>query len=327
MDKIVFSGVQPSGTPSIANYLGAIKNWINLQNDYKCLYCVVDLHSLTVKQEASALRKKSKELLALYLACGVDPEKSLIYYQSAVKEHTELAWILNCHTYMGELSRMTQFKDKAKNAEGSNAGLFTYPVLMAADILLFKTSHVPIGDDQRQHLELCRDIAIRFNNMYGDVFVVPEPIYNKTSARIMSLGDPSKKMSKTETENLNNVIFLLDDAKTITSKIKKSVTDSEAEIAYAPHKLGINNLLSIYSSFRNITIEEACNAFKATSYGEFKLCVADAIIESLTPIQQRYNEIIADKTTIEKVAKESAETASYIANKNLSKVKRKLGLL
>lgn len=324
--KIIFSGMQPTGTPSLGNYLGALKNWVKLQDEYNCLFSIVDMHSITVRTEASMLRKNARNLLALYIAIGLDPEKNIIYYQSHVPAHAELAWILNCYTYIGELSRMTQFKEKSqKHNQNINAGLFTYPVLMAADILLYQTDLVPVGEDQRQHLELARDIAIRFNNLHSDTFKVPEGFIPKVGARIMGLQEPTKKMSKSESDNDNNAIFILDDINVIRNKIKRSVTDSDNEICYSEDKPGISNLLNIYCSVTGKTIDAAVNEFKGMGYGEFKSAVADTVVAEIQPIQQRFNEIIADKTYLDDVIKAGAQKAEYIANKTLRKVKKKVG--
>lgn len=324
--KIIFSGMQPSGTPSLGNYLGALKNWVKLQEDYNCLFSIVDLHSITVRQDPSLLRKRSRDLLTLFLALGLDPEKNIIYYQSHVSAHAELSWILNCFTYVGELNRMTQFKEKSqKHAENINAGLFTYPVLMAADILLYQTDLVPVGEDQRQHLELARDIAIRFDNIYGDVFKIPEGYIPKTGARIMGLQDPTKKMSKSDGDSDNNVIHILDDINLIANKIKRSVTDSDNEIRYSPEKPGISNLLNIYCAVTGKTAAEAEKDFQGKGYGDFKAAVAEVVVDELRPIQQRFKELSADKTYIDSVIKNGADKASHIAYKTLRKVQKKVG--
>jgi len=324
--KVIFSGMQPTGYPTIGNYLGAIKNWSNLQSEYNCFYCIVDMHAITVRQEAAELRKNSLNLFALYLACGLDPEKNIIYMQSHYGGHAELAWILNCFAYMGELGRMTQYKDKSvKNETNLNAGLFTYPVLMAADILLFNSALVPIGDDQRQHLELARDIAIRFNNVYGNVFTVPEGYFPKNSARIKSLNEPEKKMSKSD--EANSYISLLDAPETVIKKFKRAVTDSDNEIRYdAENKPGVSNLLDIYAATNQISIEAAIGEFVGQGYGQLKVAVGGAVVEKIImPIQTRFNEIIQDKSYLEKVMKANAEGAAYLGNKMLSKVKKKVG--
>lgn len=325
--KVLFSGMQPSGKPTLGNYLGAFKNWGNLQEEYNCIYCIADLHAITVRQEPTMLRKYIKELLAIYLASGLDSTKNIIYIQSNVSAHAELCWILNCYAYMGELSRMTQFKDKSQK-QGTNipTGLFNYPVLQTADILLYQTSLVPVGEDQRQHLELARDIAIRFNNIYGDVFTIPDIYVGKTGAKIMGLQTPTKKMSKSD-DNPNNTIYLLDDIKLIESKIKKSVTDSDNQIIYSDEKPGIKNLINIYMSITNKTVKEVEKEFENVGYGTFKSIVAQAVIEEIKPIQERFNEIMGDKSFIEKVIKDGAEKAQYIANKTIRKVKKKVGFI
>ncbi|MDR3238904.1 MAG: tryptophan--tRNA ligase [Clostridiales bacterium] len=324
--KIIFSGMQPTGIPSLGNYLGALKNWVSLQDEYRCIYCVVDMHALTIRQDPAALRAKARELLALCLAMGIDPEKSLLYFQSHVPGHAELAWILNCFTYMGELNRMTQYKDKSlKHADNVNAGLFTYPVLMAADILLYGADLVPIGDDQRQHLELCRDIAIRFNHMYGDVFPVPEAYYGKVGARIMSLQEPEKKMSKSESENPNNVVYLLDRPDTVLSKFKKAVTDSGSEVRFDPDKPGISNLLTIYAAVTGADAAQAEREFAGSGYSDFKRRVGEAVVESLRPIQTRFDALIRDKEALDGLIKTHAERANALAGRMLRKVKKKIG--
>jgi len=324
--KIIFSGMQPSGYPSLGNYIGALKNWKSLQNDYNCLYCIVDMHAITVRQEPKLLRKKARDLLTLFIAIGLDPEKNIIYYQSHVPAHAELAWILNCFTYMGELNRMTQFKEKSlKHSDNINAGLFTYPSLMAADILLYQTDLVPVGEDQRQHLELARNLAERFNNIYGDVFKVPQGYIGKVGARIMGLQEPTKKMSKSESDNDNNVIYLLDDINVIANKIKRSVTDSENEIVARDDKPGITNLLNIYCAITGKNIKEAEKEFEGKGYGDFKAAVSEVVIDEIRPIQENYKKLSADKEYIDKIIKEGAEKAYYIANKTLNKVKKKIG--
>ncbi len=326
--KVLFSGMQPSGRPTLGNYLGAFKNWNSLQEEYDCIYCIADLHAITVRQEPSMLRKYTKELLALYLAAGLDNTKNTIYIQSNVPAHAELAWILNCYSYMGELSRMTQFKDKSqKQGQNIPTGLFNYPVLQAADILLYQTSVVPVGEDQRQHLELSRDIAIRFNNIYGEVFTIPDIYVPKVGAKVMGLQNPTKKMSKSDTDNENNVIYLLDDLKVIANKIKRSVTDSDNQIIYSDEKPGIKNLLNIYCAITNNTIEQAEKYFQNFGYGSFKEAVAEVVIEEIRPIQERFNNILADKSFLEEVIKDGAKKADYMANKTLRKVKKKVGFI
>ncbi len=323
--KVLFSGMQATGNLTLGNYLGALKNWLTLSDEYECFYSVVDLHSITVRQDPAELRKRARALLTLYIAAGLDPEKNCIYYQSQVSGHAELAWILNCFTYMGELNRMTQFKDKsAKHADNINAGLFTYPVLMAADILLYQTDIVPVGIDQMQHLELTRDIAQRFNSIYGDVFTIPEAYLGKVGAKIMSLQDPSKKMSKSD-ENPNGSIYLLDDKDTIIRKCKRAVTDSEATILYRDEQPGIKNLIDIYSACTGCTPKEVEKEFDGKGYGDFKLAVGEAVASVLVPIQQRVKELNDDKSYIDGIIKENAEKANYYATKTLRKVQKKVG--
>ena len=319
--KRIFSGMQPSGVITLGNYLGALKNWTKLQDEYDCLYCIVDMHAITVRQDPVKLRKQARDLLVQYLAVGLDPEKNIIYYQSHVPQHAELAWILNCYTYMGELNRMTQFKDKcAKHADNINAGLFTYPSLMAADILLYQTDLVPVGEDQRQHLELTRDIAQRFNGIYGDVFKVP------VGARVMALQEPTKKMSKSD-ENQNNIITLMDDPKVIMNKMKRAMTDSDTEVRFAEEKPGISNLLSIYCAATGKTVAEAEAAFAGQGYGIFKPAVAESVIELLRPIREEAERLTADKAYLESVYKDGAQKASYLAEKTLRKVYKKVGFV
>jgi len=326
--KIIFSGVQPTGCITLGNYIGALKNWVELQKDYKCCFSVVDLHSITVRQDPKELRKRCIEFLVQYIACGIDPHENLIFFQSHVHTHAELAWVLNCYTYMGELSRMTQYKDKAaKHADNINAGLFTYPVLMAADILLYQTDLVPVGEDQRQHLELARDIAVRFNNIYGQTFKVPEAYIPKVGARIMSLQDPAKKMSKSD-ENPNAYISILDGPDVIMRKVKRAVTDSDNQIKYQEEgKDGIRNLISIYSSVTGETVEQIEERFAGSGYGDFKKAVAEAIIEHLRPIQERYNDLMKNKDYIEQVYKSGAERALSISGRTLKKVYKKIGFI
>ncbi len=323
--KISFSGMQATGTLQLGNYLGALKNWLDLEDEYECFYCVVDLHSITVRQNPAELRKKARNVLTLYIAAGLDPEKNCIYYQSHVPAHAELSWILNCFTYMGELNRMTQFKDKAaKNSDNINAGLFTYPVLMAADILLFQSDVVPVGSDQKQHLEITRDIAERFNGIYGDVFTIPEGYYGKAGARIMSLQEPNKKMSKSD-ENPNASIYLTDDRDTIIRKFKRAVTDSDNEIRYAEDKPGISNLIDIYGAVTGKSIEEIEKEFASSGYGDFKVAVGESVADMLDPVLKRYNELSMDKAYIDNVIKSNGEKANYYANKTLRKVQKKIG--
>lgn len=323
--KRIFSGMQPSGVITLGNYLGALKNWTKLQDEYDCLYCIVDMHAITVRQDPVKLRKQAKDLLVQYLAVGLDPEKNIIYYQSHVPQHAELAWILNCYTYMGELNRMTQFKDKcAKHADNINAGLFTYPSLMAADILLYQTDLVPVGEDQRQHLELTRDIAQRFNGIYGDVFKIPDAYIGKVGARVMALQEPTKKMSKSD-ENQNNIITLMDDPKVIMNKMKRAMTDSDTEVRFAEEKPGISNLLNIYCAVTGKTIAEAEKEFAGVGYGTFKTAVGEAVVAELEPVQKRVKELEANKDYLDAIIKSGAEKASRLADRTLTKVQKKVG--
>jgi tryptophanyl-tRNA synthetase len=309
----------------LGNYLGALKNWVTLSDEYECFYSVVDMHSITVRQDPATLRKRARALLTLYIAAGLDPEKNCIYYQSHVSGHAELAWILNCFTYMGELNRMTQFKDKsAKHADNINAGLFTYPVLMAADILLYQADVVPVGIDQMQHLELTRDLAQRFNGVYGDVFTVPEAYIGKTGAKIMSLQDPMKKMSKSD-ENPNGSIYLMDDPDTIRRKCKRAVTDSLGEIRYSEEQPGIRNLIDIYCACLNKTPQEVEKEFSGSGYGQFKEAVGEAVVSVLEPLQTRVKELEKDKAYIDGVIKNNADKAGWYAQKTLRKVQKKVG--
>ena len=326
--KVIFSGIQPSGYPTIGNYFGAIKNWAKLQEEYNCLYCVVDMHAITVRQVPADLRKAVKSMTALLIASGLDPDKNLIYVQSHYAGHAELAWILNCFTYMGELSRMTQYKDKSqKNEANINAGLFTYPALMAADILLFDTALVPIGDDQRQHLELARDIAMRFNNIYGDVFSVPEGYFAKSGARIKSLTEPTRKMSKSDEDN--SFVSILDAPDIVIRKFKRAVTDSETEIRYdTENKPGISNLLEIYANTCNITVDAALAQFDGKNYGHLKSTVGEAVVENIiNPIQEKYNRLMQDTTYLEQVMTKNAELAAHLGDRMLKKVKKKIGFI
>lgn len=324
--KTIFSGVQPSGVLTIGNYLGAIKNWAMLQEQYNCYYCVVDMHAITVRQDASGLRSRCLDTLALLLAAGLDPEKNIMYFQSHVSSHAELMWILNCYTYLGELSRMTQFKEKSeRHSDNINAGLFTYPVLMAADILLFGTHLVPVGADQKQHLEITRDIAIRFNNAYGDVFTVPEPYIPKAGARIMSLQEPEKKMSKSD-ENENAYISLLDPPEVMQKKFKRAVTDSDGIIAFSEDKPGVSNLISIYSAVTGKTFGQIEDEFSGQGYGALKTRVADAMCAELEPLQARYSQFRGDKAYLGAVMKNGAERAQANAARMLRKVQKKVGL-
>lgn len=323
--KVLFSGMQATGNLTLGNYLGALKNWVTLSDEYECFYSVVDMHSITVRQDPATLRKRARALLILYIAAGLDPKKNCIYYQSHVSGHAELAWILNCFTYMGELNRMTQFKDKAaKHADNINAGLFTYPVLMAADILLYQADVVPVGVDQKQHLEITRDIAERFNNIYGDVFTIPEAYIGKVGAKIMSLQDPVKKMSKSD-ENPNASIYLMDDPDTIMRKCKRAVTDSEAQILYRDEQPGVKNLINIYSACTGRTPEEVVKEFDGRGYGDFKMAVGESVVSVLKPLQDEAARLTKDKAYIDGIIKENAEKAGYYANKTLRKVQKKVG--
>ena len=323
----LFSAVQPSGIPTIGNYVGAISNFVKLQDSYNCIYSIADLHCLTVKQEPAALRQATLGLLALYIACGIDPEKCIMFVQSHVHEHAELTWILNTMTYPGELNRMTQFKDKSRShADNINIGLMDYPVLMASDILLYNTAVVPVGADQKQHIELTRDLAIRFNGRYSDTFTVPEPIFPKFGAKIMSLAEPTKKMSKSDA-NVNAYISMYDDTDTVIRKFKRAVTDSDNKIVFDPeNKPGISNLLTIYSVFSGESIESATAYFDGKGYGDFKIKVGEAVAEGLKPISEKRNAILKDKAYLDKIMVQGAENASRIARKTLSKVYRKVGL-
>ena len=323
--KSLFSAMQATGNLTLGNYLGALKNWVTLNEEYECFYCVVDEHSITIRQDPAELRKRARRLLMIYIAAGLDPEKNCLYYQSHVSAHAELAWILNCYTYMGELSRMTQFKDKAaKHADNVNAGLFTYPVLMAADILLFQADVVPVGIDQKQHLELTRNLAERFNVIYGDVFTIPDAYIGKVGAKIMSLQDPSKKMSKSD-ENPNASIYLLDDPDPIIRKFKRAVTDSGSEVVYREDKPGIRNLMDIYAAAGGKTIEEIEKEFDGRGYGEFKLAVGEAVVSILKPLQDEVARLEKDKAYVDGIIRANAEKANYYANKTLRKVQKKVG--
>ena len=324
---VIFSAIQPSGTITLGNYLGALKNWITLQDDYDCIYALADLHTITVRQEPAVFRRNILEAYALLLAAGIDPEKSLFFMQSHVPQHSQLAWILNCYTQFGELSRMTQFKDKSqKHADNVNAGLFTYPSLMAADILLYQADLVPVGADQKQHLELTRDIAIRFNSAYSPTFRVPDGYIPKAGARIMSLQDPTRKMSKSD-ENKNGTVSVLDDPDTIMRKFKRAVTDSEACVRYAEGKDGVNNLMGIYSSVTGKSYEEIEREFEGRGYGDFKEAVGTAVVEDMAAIKQRSRELFFNDTATAEIYTEHAKRASYLAQKTLSKVMKKIGYI
>ncbi len=326
--KTIFSGIQPSGILTLGNYIGALRNWVSLQDsgEYDCIYCVVDLHALTVRQDPAALRRRCAETLALFIACGLDPEKNVMYCQSHVPAHSELSWLLGCFTYMGELQRMTQFKDKSqKHADNINAGLLTYPVLMAADILLYQSDLVPIGADQKQHLELARDIAIRMNNLYGDLFIVPDGYFGKAGTRVMSLVDPTRKMSKSDEPN--SYIAILDKPEEIRRKFRRAVTDSDGEIRVdRENKPGVTNLLDILSAVTGEGAQQIADRLSGKGYGALKDEVAEAVIAELAPVQARYSEILADKAYLESVMQSGAERASRIAAKTMRKVHKKLGL-
>lgn len=326
--KIIFSGIQPSGDLTLGSYLGAIKNWVTLSNDYNCYFCIVDMHAITTRQNPAELRRRTLAQLAQYIACGINPESCTLFIQSHVPAHAELAWVLNCYTMFGELSRMTQFKDKsAKNEENINAGLFTYPVLMAADILLYQTDLVPVGEDQKQHVELTRDIAVRFNGVYGDVFKIPEPYIPKLGARVMSLQEPEKKMSKSD-EASGSCVYLMDKPEDIMRAFKRAVTDSETEIRYdVKNKPGVSNLLQIYAAAAGKTIPEAEKEFAGQGYGTFKRAVGEAVVELLRPIREEAARIAADTAYLEKVYAEGAGKAAYSAGKTLRKVHKKLGFV
>ena len=328
--KVMLSGIQPSGDLTLGSYLGAIKNWQERAEEFDCYYFMADLHSITVRQVPADLRRRTMEQLAQYIACGLDPEKNTLFVQSHVPAHTQLGWVLDCFTMFGELSRMTQFKDKSqKNAENINAGLFTYPALMAADILLYQPDYVPVGDDQKQHVELCRDVAERFNGVYGDVFKIPEPYIPKVGARIMSLTTPTSKMSKSDRDQ-NGCVYLMEKPEDIARKFKKAVTDSDSErcVRYAPQeKPGVANRMSIYSACTGKTYEEIEREFDGLGYGAFKPAVGEAVIELLRPIREETERILADKAYLESVYKQGAEKASYIAGKTLRKVYKKVGFV
>ena len=326
--KIVYSAIQPSGTFTIGNYFGAMKNWTPMQDGHNCLFCLADLHAITVPQVPADLRRRTYECLAILKAIGIDEKKSILYVQSQVPAHSELAWILNCYTYMGELNRMTQYKDKSQK-QGNNirVGLFDYPVLMAADILLYNTDLVPVGVDQKQHVELSRDIAERFNQHYTPTFKVPEPWFGENGAKVMSLQDPTKKMSKSD-ENPNGFISMLDDPNSIVKKFKRAVTDSESEVRYdVQNKPGISNLMEIYGCATGMNMEAVEAEFKGKGYGDFKVGVGEVVADSLKPIQDEYKRLLADKGYLEAIMKENADKASYLANKTLAKVRRKVGFV
>lgn len=325
--KIIFSGIQPSGNLTLGNYLGALKNWVKLQNEYDCFFCVVDLHAITVKQIPADLRKRTLEVLAIYIACGIDPDKNTLFIQSHVPAHSEASWLLTCNTYMGELSRMTQFKDKAKkHGDSIPAGLFAYPVLMAADILLYNTDLVPVGIDQKQHLELARDLGARFNNAYSPTFKIPEPYIPPVGAKVMSLQDPTKKMSKSD-DNPNSYILIMDPPEVIRKKISRAVTDSIGVVNYTDEQPGVKNLLDILISIKGYTKDEVVDLYKDKGYADLKKDVSDAIIDELAPIQEKVNILLKDKKALEEIYKLGAEKANYAAIKNLRKMQKKIGLI
>lgn len=325
--KLIFSGIQPTGTFTLGNYLGAVKNWGPLQEQYNCIYCVVDLHAITVKQDPAKLRQNTLNSYALLMACGIDVEKSILFIQSHVPTHPMLSWILSCNTQFGELSRMTQFKDKSqRHPDDVNAGLFTYPVLMAADILAYNADLVPVGVDQKQHLELARNIAQRFNQRYGEFFTVPEPYIPEVGAKIMSLQDPTKKMSKSD-ENPNACILILDDKDTIIRKFKRAVTDSEAEVCYREGKDGINNLMTIYSVFTGKTLDEVTSEFAGKGYGDFKLAVGEAVADGLAPVRDEFARLSADKAYLKECYTKGAERAMKLSSRIVSKVYHKVGFV
>lgn len=325
--KTIFSGVQPSGKLTLGNYLGAIRNFGLLQEAYNCIYCVVDMHAITVRQDPATLRRQTLEVLAQYLACGLDPEQSTLFIQSHVPAHAELAWVLSCYTMFGELSRMTQFKDKSsKHADNVNSGLFTYPVLMAADILLYQTDMVPVGIDQKQHVELARNIAQRFNGVYSDTFIMPEPYIPQTGAKIMNLQEPTRKMSKSD-ENQNSFVLLMDKPEDILRKFKRAVTDSDAVVCRGEGKDGINNLIAIHALATGQTPEQVEAAFAGKGYGDFKQATGEAVIELLRPIREKTEELLRNKDYLEHIYTEGAHKAQYVARKTLDKVYRKIGFV
>lgn len=324
--KRIFSGIQPSGDLTLGSYMGAIKNWVALQDEYDCLYCIVDMHAITVRQVPADLRRRSLEQLAQYIACGLDPKKNIMFIQSHVPQHAELSWVLGCYTQFGELSRMTQFKDKSqKHADNITAGLFTYPVLMAADILLYQTDLVPVGQDQKQHVELCRDIANRFNGVYSETFTLPEPFIPKMGARIMSLGNPESKMSKSDPDGC---VYMMDKPEDIMRKFKRAVTDCETAVRYdKENKPGVSNLLTIYCAATGKTMEEAEAEFAGQGYSVFKPAVGEAVVELMRPVREEAQRLMGDKAYLESVYKEGAERARYLAEKTLRKVYKKVGFV
>lgn len=328
--KVIFSGIQPSGELTIGNYFGALKNWVKLQDEYECYYCIVDLHAITVRQEPKDLRRRTYEVLATYIAAGIDPSKNTIFVQSHVPAHAEGQWILNCFTYVGELSRMTQFKDKSKKYEGNDvgvgAGLLNYPVLMATDILLYQADLVPVGKDQTQHLELTRTIAERFNNLYSPTFVVPEGYIPEKGAKIMNLQEPDKKMSKSS-DNPNSFILIMDPPEVIRKKISRAVTDNIGVVKYSDEQPGVKNLMGILSIITGQSTDEIEKKYEGMGYAQFKKDVAEALVSELEPIQKRVKELLEDKTYLDEILKNGADKAAYVANKTLSKMKKKVGFI
>ncbi|MBV7271697.1 tryptophan--tRNA ligase [Clostridiaceae bacterium UIB06] len=325
--KVIFSGIQPSGNLTIGNYLGALKNWVKLQDEYDCYYCVVDLHAITVRQEPKELRRRTLEVLAIYLAAGLDPEKNTLFIQSHVPAHSEGAWLLNCFTYLGELGRMTQYKDKSQRyGDSISAGLLNYPVLMAADILLYNADLVPVGIDQKQHLELTRDIAERFNKLFSPTFNIPEPYIPETGTKIMDLQEPTKKMSKSA-DNPNSYILILDPPDVIRKKISRAVTDSLGTVKYSDEQPGVKNLMTILNALTGMTMEQIEKKYEGQGYAQFKLDVADAIVTELEPIQKRIKEILDDKEYLENIYKKGAEKANYVASKTIRKMQKKIGFI
>ncbi|SCG82512.1 tryptophanyl-tRNA synthetase [Proteiniborus sp. DW1] len=325
--KVIFSGVKPTGEPTLGNYLGAIKNWVALQDEYECYYCIVDLHAITVPQEPKDLRRRSLEVLAQYIASGIEPEKNTLFFQSHVSAHAELAWVLDCISYMGQLGRMTQYKEKSqKGEENLNAGLFTYPVLMAADILLYQADLVPVGDDQKQHLELARDLAIRFNNRYSETFKVPDIYVSKFGSRIMGLQNPLSKMSKSGDDE-NDYILLIEDNDTTVRKIKRAVTDSIGLVKYSDEQPGIKNLITIYSKLSGESIEEIESKYEGQGYGKFKTDLSEVVVEGLKPVREKFADLMKNKDYLEKIYTEGAKQAEYVANKTLRKVYKKVGFI
>lgn len=325
--KVIFSGIQPSGELTLGNYLGALKNWVKLQDQYDCYYCIVDMHAITVKQEPKDLRRRTLEVLSIYIAAGIDPEKNTLFIQSHVPAHAEAAWLLNCNTHMGELSRMTQFKDKSQRyGNNISAGLFNYPVLMVADILLYQADLVPVGVDQKQHLELTRDVAERFNNTYSETFKIPEPYIPEAGAKIMDLQEPTKKMSKSS-DNPNSYILIMDPPEVIRKKISRAVTDSLGVVKYNDEQPGVKNLMTILSVIKGKTMEEIEKEYEGQGYAQFKKDVAEAIVEELEPIQKKVKDLVANKEYLEGIYKKGAEKASYVANKTLRKMQKKIGFI